>query len=269
MSALSNESRPGRRRVRRTVLLGLTGAAAGFAALSPGTAHATPYPEPTSPDLLADEAFDPAPSDWLNSRIAELNERIKTPPRRPMPVRAVIPQQAAVSSQVPAYAVQQGFATQVQAGALTGTAQGVVATALSRVGEGEAGDGTSFFGKWYGGYTRQAGFAGAPWCDMFLTWAAAQHGVQKATGVFAYTPAHAAWFDKQGRFDRKPRVGDYVFFDWNGGRAISGIDHVGMVTAVNPDGTVSTVEGNISDKVVTRKRTMNTIVGFGHPAYPA
>ncbi|WP_051712929.1 CHAP domain-containing protein [Spirillospora albida] len=258
---------PGRRHLRRTVLLGLTGvAAAGFATLSQGTAHATPEPGnagTASTGMLGERTFDAAPSDWLNSRISELNERIKTPPRRP--VQVVIPQRA------PSSTVQQGLPAQVQPVAPGGaaTAQRIVATALGRVGEGEARDGTSSFGTWYGKYTRQAGFAAAPWCDMFLTWAAAQHGAQKVTGVFAYTPAHAAWFDEQGRFDRKPRLGDYVFFDWNGGRAISGIDHVGMVTAVNPDGSVSTVEGNISDKVVTRKRTMGTIVGFGHPNYPA
>ncbi|GGT05929.1 hypothetical protein GCM10010156_74370 [Planobispora rosea] len=145
--------------------------------------------------------------------------------------------------------------------------QRVVSTALSKVGEGEAADGTSFYGKWYDGYTKQKGFAAAPWCDMFLAWVAVQHGAQDQMGIYAYTPWHAQWFKKQGRFDTKPRVGDLVFFDWGGSKNISAIDHIGMVTGVNPDGTVSTVEGNVSDKVVTRKRSMNTIVGFGHPAY--
>ncbi|MBG0830293.1 CHAP domain-containing protein [Planomonospora sp. ID67723] len=145
--------------------------------------------------------------------------------------------------------------------------QQMITAALSKVGEGEASDGTTFYGKWYNGYTKQKGFAAAPWCDMFLGWVAVQYGLQDQMGVFAYTPWHAEWFRKQGRFDRKPRVGDLVFFDWGGSKNISAIDHIGMVTGVNPDGSVSTVEGNVSDKVVTRTRTMGTIVGFGHPAY--
>ncbi|GAA3446630.1 CHAP domain-containing protein [Planomonospora venezuelensis] len=145
--------------------------------------------------------------------------------------------------------------------------QQVVSTALGKVGEGEDTNGTSFYGKWYDKHTKQRGFAAAPWCDMFLSWVAVQHGLQEQMGVFAYTPWHAEWFRKQGRFDRTPRVGDLVFFDWGGSKSISAIDHIGMVTGVNSDGTVSTVEGNVSDKVVTRKRGMGTIVGFGHPAY--
>ncbi|GII04660.1 hypothetical protein Pta02_66680 [Planobispora takensis] len=150
-----------------------------------------------------------------------------------------------------------------------GTAQGVIATALSKVGEGEAADGTTVYGKWYEKYTGQQGqgFASAAWCDMFLAWVATQHGLQDQMGIFAYTPSHAAWFKKNDRFSRTPHPGDIVFFDWGGSKNIAAIDHVGMVTAVNADGTVTTVEGNTSDKVMTRKRSMGTIVGFGHPAY--
>ncbi|MFC4057046.1 CHAP domain-containing protein [Planomonospora corallina] len=159
--------------------------------------------------------------------------------------------------------------SQAQAAPLSAAAkaQQVVATALSKVGEGESGDGTTAYGIWYDEHTKQKGFAAAAWCDMFLAWVGVQNGVDEQMGVFAYTPWHAEWFDKQRRFDRTPRVGDLVFFDWAGSRSIAAIDHVGLVTGVNPDGSVTTVEGNISDKVVTRTRTMQNIVGFGHPAY--
>ncbi|GIH97230.1 CHAP domain-containing protein [Planobispora siamensis] len=170
---------------------------------------------------------------------------------------------AATQTQTQPQTQVQGTATGV------GTVQGVIATALSKVGEGEAADGTTVYGKWYEKYTGQQGqgFASAPWCDMFLAWVAVQHGLQDQMGIFAYTPSHAAWFEKNNRFSRTPHPGDIVFFDWGGSKSISAIDHVGMVTAVNADGTVTTVEGNTSDKVMTRKRSMGTIVGFGHPAY--
>ncbi|GGL14097.1 CHAP domain-containing protein [Planomonospora parontospora] len=164
-------------------------------------------------------------------------------------------------------AAPQDARTQAAGGTAAARVRQVVTTALDKVGEGERKDGTTFYGAWYDGYTDQKGFAGAAWCDMFLSWVAVQHGLEKQMGVFAYTPWHAEWFKKQGRFDRKPQAGDLVFFDWAGSRSISAIDHIGLVTGVNPDGSVSTVEGNISDKVVTRTRTMDTIVGFGHPAY--
>ncbi|MBG0822782.1 CHAP domain-containing protein [Planomonospora sp. ID91781] len=164
-------------------------------------------------------------------------------------------------------AAPQDARTQAAGGTAAARVRQVVTTALGKVGEGERKDGTTFYGAWYDDYTDQKGFAGAAWCDMFLSWVAVQHGLEKQMGVFAYTPWHAEWFKKQGRFDRKPQAGDLVFFDWAGSRSISAIDHIGLVTGVNPDGSVSTVEGNISDKVVTRTRTMDTIVGFGHPAY--
>ncbi|WP_067480164.1 CHAP domain-containing protein [Actinomadura hibisca] len=154
--------------------------------------------------------------------------------------------------------------------AAAASAQKVVDTALSRVGEGQAADGTSAFGKWYQTTTRQTGYATAPWCDMFLSWAATQNHQDHNTGRFAYTPWHATWFKNHHRFDRTPRVGDFVFFDWNGGHTIAGIDHVGMVTKTTPHGTIHTVEGNIGDKVITRKHhNLKNIVGFGHPNYGA
>ncbi|WP_051713487.1 CHAP domain-containing protein, partial [Spirillospora albida] len=140
-------------------------------------------------------------------------------------------------------------------------AQRMVAIAKSQVGIGER-KGASKYGTWYG-----RSFGKAPWCDMFVSWVARQAGVSGKVGRFAYTPAHAQWFKSKGRFDRKPRVGDLVFFDWKGSRHISRIDHVGLVTKVNRNGTVTTVEGNVSDKVMVRTRTMGTIVGFGHPKY--
>ncbi|WP_051712539.1 CHAP domain-containing protein [Spirillospora albida] len=145
-------------------------------------------------------------------------------------------------------------------------AQRMVSIALSQVGQGET-NGYSKFGKWYGEKVNARSLGKAAWCDMFVSWVGDQAGVTKKVGMFSYTVSHAQWFDGKGRFDRTPRVGDLVFFDWNGGKKIAGIDHVGLVTKVNKNGTVDTVEGNVSDKVQTRTRYMSTIVGFGHPAY--
>jgi hypothetical protein len=45
------------------------------------------------------------------------------------------------------------------------------------------------------------------------------------------------------------------------------IDHVGVVEQVRKDGTLVTLEGNTSDRVARRVRTMSTVVGFGHPEW--
>ncbi|MBG0823290.1 CHAP domain-containing protein [Planomonospora sp. ID91781] len=265
---------------------------ASFTVLSAGTAHAADIPSITDSDSGA------APFSQMQTRIAEIEAQIAMIEQGTMPSQAPAPETSAPAqprSEViqspdqnlttdgrsdalaaPDQLPELQMPDRSQAKGLSGPAapltagtkvQQLIATALSKVGEGEAADGTSFYGKWYDKYTKQKGFAAAPWCDMFLAWVAVEHGAQDAMGIYAYTPWHAQWFKKQGRFDRAPQVGDLVFFDWGGSKNISAIDHVGLVTGVNPDGSVSTVEGNISDKVIARTRTMDTIVGFGHPAY--
>ena len=70
-----------------------------------------------------------------------------------------------------------------------------------------------------------------------------------------------------GRFGHTPKPGAVVFFDWAGGKTINGIDHVGLVTKINHNGTINTIEGNISDSVVKKTRTLDQIAGFGYPDY--
>jgi hypothetical protein len=58
-----------------------------------------------------------------------------------------------------------------------------------------------------------------------------------------------------------------VFFDWNGGHAISGIDHVGIVVQDLGGGKIKTVEGNTgSNQVAIRERSTGNVVGYGYPA---
>ncbi|WP_067473388.1 CHAP domain-containing protein [Actinomadura hibisca] len=247
--------------------------ATGVAVATAGAAGATPVPG----------GSDTAPSDWLQDRMTQLDQQVKTLPAPPPAAAPPVAQDTTEPITAPDATVTSGTTVTPDTTAATGltaptaptvaaaaggtAAQRMIATAKSQLGQGEAADGTSSYGRWYDGYTRQKGFAGAAWCDMFLGWASATIGQTAATGVFAYTPSHASWFAKKGRFDRTPRPGDFVFYDWGGSRSINAIDHIGLVTAVNPDGSITTVEGNVSNKVVTRKRTLGNVVGFGHPAY--
>ncbi|GAA4209641.1 CHAP domain-containing protein [Microbispora amethystogenes] len=108
-------------------------------------------------------------------------------------------------------------------------------------------------------------FKAAPWCDMFVSWAADRAGVRDHVGEFALTTKHAKWFEQQGAWSRKPEPGAVVFFDWSGSKRIKDIDHVGIVEKV-VGGKVHTIEGNVDGVWLKRKvRDSSKIVGYGLP----
>ncbi len=125
--------------------------------------------------------------------------------------------------------------------------------------EDPPGSNNTVFGTWYG-------LPGTAWCDEFMSYCAFFTGNGDAVGKFAWTVAHAQWFSDHGQWDQTPSVGALVFFDWSGSQRISAIDHVGIVEAVNADGSITTIEGNTEDTCARRIRRAN-IVGYGHPAY--
>jgi hypothetical protein len=128
------------------------------------------------------------------------------------------------------------------------------------------------YGTWYG-------WQGVLWCDIFQSWLFGQFpgGLDLVGGKHAYTPSHAEWFKKHGRWGRRPRVGALVFFDFPD--QIHRVQHVGLVEAVLDGGSrIQTIEGNThpgraghqhdGDGVYRRIRaTHNQVVGYGYPAY--
>ncbi len=120
--------------------------------------------------------------------------------------------------------------------------------------------------RWYAGVVKDNGFLSAAWCDMFVSWVANNTGLAAAVGRFAYCPSHINWFKKRGQWGTAPKKGAIVFFDWEG----DGVsDHVGIVEAVNSDGTITTLEGNTSNAVKRKIRSRSVISGYGYPAYSA
>jgi len=118
-----------------------------------------------------------------------------------------------------------------------------------------------------------------PWCGTFTDWCLMKAGVTGEPSS-VWTPAGLQAYRKAGRaIDRNGPVqpGDIVYFDWQGGTATSGVDHVGIVTGVRRDGQVETIEGNTSPTnagsqsngggVYRRVRPRSVIAGFGRPAY--
>ncbi|MFI7639392.1 CHAP domain-containing protein [Nonomuraea sp. NPDC049400] len=126
--------------------------------------------------------------------------------------------------------------------------------------------GSTKFGKWYGKHVEfDADYSSAPWCDMYISWAAYKLGYEDWIGQFAWTVSHAKWFKEQGAWGHKPKPGAIVFYDWSGTNDIDNIDHVGVVTRVEGD-TIFTIEGNIDGGVAKRKeRDTSKVVGYGYP----
>jgi hypothetical protein len=121
------------------------------------------------------------------------------------------------------------------------------------------------FGQWYADRVHDTQYRNAPWCDMFLAWAADKAGVTQYVGEFAWTPSHASWFIKQGAWTQQPEPGALVFFDWKGGKSYKGIDHVGVVERVEGK-KIHTIEANVDRVWLKRKvRETDKVVGYGVP----
>jgi peptidoglycan hydrolase-like protein with peptidoglycan-binding domain len=148
------------------------------------------------------------------------------------------------------------------------TAHDVLRVAASHLGtlEQPGGSNRQPFGKAYG-------MDGVAWCNIFVSEVGhqASHDYD-LLGRFAWTPACAQWWSKQGRFGSQPRPGAVVFFDWGQSRSIQAIDHVGLVVEPLASGLVRTIEGNSSvpghsDGVWFHDRNPAFIVGYGYPDY--
>lgn len=148
------------------------------------------------------------------------------------------------------------------------TAGRVLDVARSQIGTVEGRGGTNPYGKAYG-------TDGVAWCAQFAWWVFGQAGDAALIPKTAYTPTMYDWYRRQGLADRTPRVGDLVFYDFPD--SLARIQHVGIVEAVNADGTITTIEGNTTSGaagsqsagggVWRRRRSQASVVGYGHPRY--
>ncbi|HVO54336.1 MAG TPA: CHAP domain-containing protein [Solirubrobacterales bacterium] len=94
-----------------------------------------------------------------------------------------------------------------------------------------------------------AGAGVGPWCADFVSWAARQAGAPLGDNGEGFQSVSAIWEWAQanGRAvpasSGPPQPGDLIL--WGG-------EHVGIVEAVLPDGSIRTIEGNSSDRVSQR-----------------
>lgn len=117
--------------------------------------------------------------------------------------------------------------------------------------------------QWYS-KLKGVNFLTAAWCDMQVSKAGTDAKASDIVGVFAYCPYHVRWFKGRGQWGIKPRKGAIVFFDWDRDGVA---DHVGIVEAVNKDGSITTIEGNTGNACKRKVRSGPSIMGYGYPAY--
>lgn len=159
-----------------------------------------------------------------------------------------------------------------------GTVDGLVAAMESLLGMGEVPPGSNHVPgvtDWYAdNYGNQ--YRATAWCDIAVSYAAHLSGnLDAIMGPFAWTPSHAAAFQRAGRWQFGTsgiQRGDVLFFNWSGPNTIANIDHVGVVAGRRSDGAIETVEANTTgpdghDTVMRRLRNPSVVVGYGRPAF--
>ena len=128
------------------------------------------------------------------------------------------------------------------------------------------------YGRWFGleVLDRDTGFY-YEWCAMFVAWCARQAGIPVSiinNSAYAHVGGNPYYFNMsfQPRGSYLPKTGDLIIYDW--AYSSKEWDHVGIVTFVE-NGYVHAVEGNFSNKVLTRVIALDDseIQGYGTPAY--
>lgn len=141
-----------------------------------------------------------------------------------------------------------------------GLTQRILDTARTESGNGsrnhETGTNCNFYSGALGaGSPCSGGWRAEEWCADFARWVWGQSGARTsgltaAAGSFAsYGRSNGTW--RAGSAASNARAGDAVVFNLSGSYA----SHVGIVTAVNSDGTITMISGNSSDAV--RQTTVN------------
>ena len=151
-----------------------------------------------------------------------------------------------------------------------GQREQLVAVAAAEIGYREYQGNNNKYGVWYGANNQ-------PWCDIFVSWCAAQAGLQGLIPKCAYVPDRLSYYKAKGAYQPRgsytPRAGDLCLFDFNSNGTP---DHIGIVEKVQGS-TLYTIEGNTSksgesgngEGVFRKSRSLSSrgVLGFCLPAY--
>jgi cell wall-associated NlpC family hydrolase len=114
-------------------------------------------------------------------------------------------------------------------------------------------------------WERAVGIQGQPWCGAFANACLVRGGLPSRSWI-RYTPSivRNAKAGLEGwSWHGTPKIGDLVLFNWPGGDFV---DHVGVVIETHPDGSIKTVEGNMSNRVDYWQRK-SMILGYARPPW--
>ncbi len=137
-----------------------------------------------------------------------------------------------------------GAATPVGAGS-----SGALIAARGELGQAEQPPGSNDSPRIAEYRSAVAGAGVGPWCAYFVSWAGREGGTPLGDHGegFGSVGALYDWAQRSGRAipadAGPPQAGDLIV--WGG-------EHVGIVEAVDADGTIHTIEGNSSDRVSQR-----------------
>jgi hypothetical protein len=171
-------------------------------------------------------------------RIAEINGAL-TPPRPEAPAATGGGNAVTGSLAAPAGTSFASLLGQTSSGG------GALAAAQGEIGQAEQPPGSNNSPRIAQYREAVPGGGVGPWCAYFVSWAALQGGVPlgpEGQG-FASVDALYEWAQQSGRAvpaaAGPPSPGDLIVWD----------EHIGIVEAVLPDGSIRTIEGNSSDRV--------------------
>lgn len=131
-------------------------------------------------------------------------------------------------------------------GASSAAGLNAVAAARTQVGQAEMPPGSNESPRIAEYRSAVRGAVVGPWCADFASWCAAEAGIPLGDEGEGFQSVGALWewAQRSGRAitasEGAPQPGDLIVW---------GSEHVGIVEAVDPDGTIHTIEGNSSDQV--------------------
>ncbi len=191
-------------------------------------------------------------------RIAELRSGLVPPALAPPPPAAAAGTASSFSALLQSAATTPPAAPLATVPAGPGGA-GVLAAVQREVGVAEQPPGSNDAPRIAQYRQATAGSGVGPWCAYFTSWAAREAGMPLGDNGqgFGRVDDVYAWAQRTGRAvpngpGAVPRPGDLIVWD----------EHIGVVEAVLPDGSVQTIEGNSSDQVSRRTHEAGSALGY-------
>lgn len=151
------------------------------------------------------------------------------------------------------------------------TRDAILYIAESQIGvtEAPANSNTVKYNTWY--YGKSVSGSAYPWCMAFVQWVFNQAGFNLYKT--ASCSALKEQYQKAGKWVTSGyKIGDIVMFDFSGKKTKT--EHVGIVKAINKDGSLVTIEGNTGTgddvnggAVMQRQRALKYVSGACRPDY--